>query len=153
MVFPSLESGGGRMMRRRSKLSQFSFLPPPGLFYIQPRCWFIHSLTNPFPPNIQDIINPKPLDQGSWIFERMITFHHVSHVTCQVSGVTCHVSLVRCQVLKVRCHMSGDFFLSLFFQNKMCRVYYQWGLPHLVFMTSFRKIPHTGDTNSLGRCG
>ena len=26
---------------------------------------FIHSLSHPFPPNLQDIINPKPLELGS----------------------------------------------------------------------------------------
>ena len=44
-----------------------------------------------FPPNLQPIINPKPIELGSWNFERMFTSNYVSQVRCQVSGVTCCV--------------------------------------------------------------
>ena len=54
----------------------------------------INLLIHPFPPNLQHIINPKPLELGSWNFERMFTPHHVSCVICHASHVRCHVSCV-----------------------------------------------------------
>ena len=48
-------------------------------------------MTDPFPPNLQVIINPKPIELESWNFERMFTLHHVSHVTCHVSHVRCQI--------------------------------------------------------------
>ena len=86
---------------------------------------FIHWLSHPFPPNLQDIINPKPLELGSWNFACMFTLYHVLYVTCQVSGV--------------RCHMSGLFsFLFFFFGQSggacLWRVCYQRGLPRLIFL-------------------
>ena len=50
----------------------------------------INWLTEPFPPNLQDIINPKTLELGSWSFERMCTPNkcHMTHVMCHMSGVT-----------------------------------------------------------------
>ena len=48
--------------------------------------WLSDWLSDPFPPNLQDIINPKPLELGSWNFHP----HHLSHVTCHVSHVRCH---------------------------------------------------------------
>ena len=65
---------------------------------LQTPLWLIDSFSHHFPPNLQDIINPKTLELGSWNFERMFTPHHVSHVRC-------HVSCVRCQVSGVRCHV------------------------------------------------
>ena len=48
---------------------------------------------------LQNIINPKPLELGTWYFETMFitpcvsgVIYHVSHVTCYVSCSTCHVS-------------------------------------------------------------
>ena len=40
-----------------------------------------------FPPNLNNIITPKPWELESWNFERIFSPHHVSHVTCQESGV------------------------------------------------------------------
>ena len=54
----------------------------------------IHSVGQPFPPNLQNIINHKPEELGSWNFERMFTPHNMSHVTCCMSRVTCHMSYV-----------------------------------------------------------
>ena len=52
----------------------------------------IHSLMDPFPPDLHNIINPKQLELVSLNFERMFTQHHVSshlsHVTCHLSHVT-----------------------------------------------------------------
>ena len=44
-----------------------------------------------FTPNLQQIINPKPIELGSWNFEIMFTSNCVSEVRCQVSDVTCCV--------------------------------------------------------------
>ena len=41
------------------------------------------------PPDIHNIINPRPLELDSWNFERMFTPYHVSCVTCHVSRVIC----------------------------------------------------------------
>ena len=60
-----------------------------------------HWVSQPFPHNLQNIINHKPEELGSWNLERMFTLHNMSHVTCHVR-VTCHVS-------HVRCHMSHFF--------------------------------------------
>ena len=37
-----------------------------------------------FPPNLQNIINHKPFDLGTW------NVGNVSHLTCHMSRVTCH---------------------------------------------------------------
>ena len=50
----------------------------------------------PFPPDIHNIINPKP-------FAKILrecspdTMCHVSCVTCHMSHITCHVSPVTCK--------------------------------------------------------
>ena len=88
-----------------------------------------------FPPNLHNIIPPKPWELESWNFERMLTPHHVSHVMYHVSCVMCQVSGARCQVSGDRC----NFFLFLsFFPGQSCgasrwRVCYQRGLPCLVY--------------------
>ena len=48
----------------------------------------IKSVIHSFPPNLQNIITPKPCELESCNFEKMFTPHHVSHVRCQVSGFT-----------------------------------------------------------------
>ena len=58
-----------------------------------------NKLSHPFPPNLQNIITPKPLELGTWSL-RQCSSPPACHVRCQVSGV-------RCQVSGVRCHMSG----------------------------------------------
>ena len=52
--------------------------------------WLIGWVTDPFPPNVHNIRNPKPLELESWNFESMFTPHHV---LCHVSPVTCHMSI------------------------------------------------------------
>ena len=75
----------------------------------------IHWPSHPFPPNLQDIINDKPLELGSWNFERMFTTHNMSHVTCHMSCVTCHVSHVMCNMSHVTCHVSHYYYYYNFF--------------------------------------
>ena len=82
---------------------------------------------------------PKPLDLGSWNFERTVTSLHLSHVTCHVSPVTCHVS-------RLTCHMSHVTFISIYIyffcrqsgETSRWRVCFQWGLPRLVVMKKSR---------------
>ena len=104
----------------------------PGLFYNH-LChwlidWFINSVSEPFPPNLLIIITTKPLELGSWNFERMFTPHHVSYVRCHMSGVRCQVSGVRCQVSGVRCQVSG---VMCHMSGVMCQV------SHLFFIYFF----------------
>ena len=53
----------------------------------------IQSVSDPFPPNLQDTFNTKPYELGTWHFERMFTSLQVSHITCHVSHVRCHMSI------------------------------------------------------------
>ena len=57
-----------------------------------------HSVGNPFPPNLQNIITPKNFQLGTWHFGTMFTTHSVSGVTSPVSCVICYMSNVRCQM-------------------------------------------------------
>ena len=94
------------------------------------RVWhWLPWLCHPFTPNLQDITNPKPLELGSWIFERLFTPHHMSHATCHIS----HVSLsdVRCQE---SCVTFFHFFSWQSGWGSLGRVCYQWGLPRLVYL-------------------
>ena len=87
-------------------------------------------MSEPFPPDLHNIINHKRYELGSWNFERMSTLPNMSCVTCHVSHVMHHMSCVNC-------HMS-HFFSSFFWQCGEAyrwRVCYQWGLPRLVFWT------------------
>ena len=73
---------------------------------------FIHwVIESSFHLNLQDIINPKPLELGTWTFGSMFTLHHVSHITCQVSGVRCQFSRVTCQMSHVIYFFFFNFFL------------------------------------------
>ena len=88
----------------------------------------IHSLSQPFPPDIPNIINHKLEELGRWNVERMFTPHNVSKVTCRMSHVTCHVSCVMCHV--------SHFFLG---GGQSCEAYrwrvcYQRGLSRLVYV-------------------
>ena len=105
-----------------------------GLAFLQTRCswgcstntfainYLTDWLTDPFPPNLQHMINLKPLELGGWHFEIIFTPHQVLYVTCQVSHV--------------RCHFFSFCFLVVFFGQSgwasQWMVCYQWGLPHLV---------------------
>ena len=77
---------------------------PPSLIH-----WFTVSLSDwvwvPFPSNLQNTINPKPLFLGKWNVYTMFT-------TCHVSFVTYHMSLVMCHMSCVTCHMSVECLLS-----------------------------------------
>ena len=86
---------------------------------------FTDRVSHPFPPDIENIINPKPLKLLSWHFERLFTPHHVSCVTCHVSAAMCHLSRVTCHVSPVTCHI----FFSFFFFFKMDKVVklFEWG--------------------------
>ena len=72
--------------------------------------WLINWVSQPFPPNLQNIITPKSWELESWNCERMCTLHHLSHVRRPVSCVLCPVSCVRCQVSGVRCQVIIFFF-------------------------------------------
>ena len=64
----------------------------------------ISSVSDPFPPNFQSILNHKQLELGGWNFERMFTpqKNHMSYVMCHMSRVTGHIY----------------FFIHLFFRTK-----------------------------------
>ena len=49
-------------------------------------------VSGPFPPYLQNITNPKPLELGTWNLETMFTSPNMSHVMCHMSPVTCHKS-------------------------------------------------------------
>ena len=74
---------------------------------LQSALWFIdsfsQSVSQPFPPNIQNIINHKPEELGSWNLRECSppTTYHMSHVACLVLCVT-----MSCVI----CHMSHIFF-------------------------------------------
>ena len=59
-----------------------------GLFYENLR----YSLSHPFPPNLQNITTPKPLELRSWNFETTFTTPCVLRVTFPVSHDMYHVS-------------------------------------------------------------
>ena len=63
-------------------------------------------MSNPFVPNLQNIINPKPLELGTSSFDTMATKPCVLHDTYFMPCVACQVSRVRCQVAHFNCHMS-----------------------------------------------
>ena len=63
-------------------------------------------MSQPFPPNLQDIIKYKPKELRNWNLERMFT-----PKTCQMSYFTCYMSHVTCHKSCVMCHMS-HFFLT-----------------------------------------
>ena len=52
-------------------------------------------------PNLQNIINPKPLELGT----STPPVCHVSHVMCHMSCVTCNMSGVRCHMSVVTFHL------------------------------------------------
>ena len=58
--------------------------------------WFIDSLSDPFPQNLQNIITTKLLEQESLNFETMFTTPCVSCVMFHTSCATCQVSRVMC---------------------------------------------------------
>ena len=80
---------------------------------VQTALSFIKWLSEPFPPDIQNIIASKPLELESWNFDRMFTPYHVSCVMCHVSRVTCHMAPVTCHLSPVTC-----FFVVFVFYKK-----------------------------------
>jgi hypothetical protein len=73
---------------------------------LQSASLLIHSLSQPFLPNLQNIINHKKEKLGSWNFEEMFTSPNMSLVTCHVSCVMCHVSHVTWHMSHVMGHLS-----------------------------------------------
>ena len=57
---------------------------------------------------LQNIINHKQWELGSWTFERIFTptTCHISHGTCNMSHFTCQVSRVTCHVSCFTSHVS-----------------------------------------------
>ena len=98
----------------------------PGLFYKRICKW----VTDTFLPNLQNTIHSKPLELGTWHFDKMFTTCQISCVTCQKSHVTCHISHVTCHVSHVACNMY--FFCLQIGGSNRWRVCYQWSLPRLV---------------------
>ena len=88
-------------------------------------------MSNTFPPHLQYIKNPKPLELGTWNFHTMFTTCHVSCVKCHMSNVTCHLPHV---------YMSHVFFYIIIWQiggaglRKVC---YRPGLHPLVSLIIF----------------
>ena len=75
----------------------------------------IQSVHEPFPPDLQNILTPKPLELESWFFLENFNptpcvTRHVSRVTCHVSRVTCHVSPVTCKKNQQQKHL--NFFIK-----------------------------------------
>ena len=104
---------------------------------------YIQSVSDPFPPNLQQTFIPKPVAPGSWHFERMFTSLHLSHVKCHVSHVKCHRSQVTCQMLQF-IYIYIYFVVVVFFwqsgKASQWRVCYQRGLPRLVFFFFIRGL-------------
>ena len=75
----------------------------------------IISAIHPFPPNLQNIKNYKPLELESNILRlfRECVMCHMSCVMCQMSHVMCNMSCVICHMLRVTCHVSQGTFLFL----------------------------------------
>ena len=77
----------------------------PGLFnrpnvakaVLQTASSFIQWASQPFPPDIQNIIVSKPLELESWNLTEFLPhiMCHMSRVTCDLSHVTCHLSHVK----------------------------------------------------------
>ena len=71
--------------------------------------WFIHSVTAPFPPNLQETFFPKPLQLGSW------------HVMCRMSQFNFYLFwsmwwiLLLEGLLSTGPTLSGTFLVCLFF--------------------------------------
>ena len=83
------------------------------MFYKQLPFSFIHSLTDPFCPDIHNIVKPKPSELESLKFEKMFISHHVSCVTCYLSPFTCHLSCVTCHLL----HVKKIFYIFFIFKK------------------------------------
>ena len=96
---------------------------PVGIYQGNP---FIHSFSNPFPPNIQTSINPNHKSYGAEILRECSppTLFHMSGVRCHMSSVTCHMSGVM-----ARCHELFFFFFGQSGEASRWRVCYQQGLP------------------------
>ena len=94
--------------------------------------WLTQSVSHHFPPNLQNMINPKPQELGGWNLERILNPHNMSLVTCHVSHVTCHLSRFTFRMSHLTCN---------FFFRQRCGAYrwkvcYQQGLPRLVVSKS-----------------
>ena len=102
---------------------------------------FIHSfIESSFPPNLKDIINPKPLELRTQSFRSMFTLHHVSHVRCQVSRVRCIFELIMKLNLGQPCLQSG---MSITLSWKYM---YQKGLTIFLYPNCTHKFYENGKT-------
>ena len=61
--------------------------------------WCIDWVSYPFPPNLQNTINPKTNKARDLHFWHNI--HHLSPVMCHMSRVTCHLSRVTCGIFYI----------------------------------------------------
>ena len=84
-----------------------------------------------FPPNLQNTFTFKTYKLGTWDFEWMSASLRVSHVTCHIWHIPWDMS-----------HVKSIFFFSFGQRNEASRwrVFYQWGLPHLVLLWIIFKI-------------
>ena len=80
----------GLKMMSRNTLSE----PQPDSASYNVRCLKSQRHINWLSTLHQDFINPKPLELGSWNYERMFNPHHVSHVMCLMLGVRWQVPCV-----------------------------------------------------------
>ena len=73
-----------------------------------PTDWFIHSFRDPFPPNLQNTITPKPLELETWH-----NVHHQPCLKCHMSCVRLQMSCFKCQLPCVMCPVSCVTFFFL----------------------------------------
>ena len=82
--------------------------------------------SHPFPPNLHNTKNPKPLQLITWNFDTMSTSYHVSCVPCHLSPVTCHLSHVTCHVY-------------IFFFYKLVKLVDEWSVINRAYPVFFFK--------------
>ena len=90
---------------------------------------------------------------------------HMSQVTCHMSGVPRHISYVTCQlppVTNANSHSRKPSHANSFMELAISLNYAGAGSLKQTtqnkkkiasIQTMSKKVPHTGDTESLGRCG
>ena len=90
--------------------------------------WWSH----PYPPNLQNIITPIPLELRTWNF-------YPTFAVLNVSCVLCHMPHVNCHVLHITKKCIYIFFLSFSGQRIggiWWRVCYYRGLPRIVLIVN-----------------
>ena len=91
----------------------------PGLFYNHLRNSLTDPVTDPFPQNLQNILNPKPIEL------MLYNIHHLSHVMCHMSLVTCNITLFFFTNWWRLCHQRGRPRLVLKYITNV--IYYSHG--------------------------